>query len=1492
MHLFHSMATGQFQSARSRLYSIKASLLSSAIAGRVARLDVKTPAAFVAAGLALAPTYALADPIILDGLFIKIGLNDAGTLGVGGNTRPGILYDGTGSGTFNPNYDYLTPGTPFEGFSITGNTTTGFSFVNNNSSLYSSPKGSLISYSGVAYDGATYANRAVWTGTYGSDFKVINDYFFNDSDQQLSIKTTITALNEISDLAFSRQIDPDAVAAPGDYSSTNNFRGADGIPASDLVYAEALASKYVIGLYTNSLITHNSAVTSWTTDTASYLAGTNIGNGDNVIGLGFNIGRLAVGESATLNYSYIFGTNIRAAVDASPPPAPVATSITTTATTDELSAGRVLPVFDGGTLHASGTSTLATDLTLNTGGGTISTDGYAVTASGIISGTGELTKTGTGTLALSGGNTYTGQTVISEGTLALAGDGSLAASSGVTANGIFDIAGHTGDAAIKTLDGTGEVALGSNKLVLTNAAGTFGGAINGSGGLTLSGGTETLTGANGYTGATVIDPAATLALAGDGSLAASSGVTANGTFDIAGHTGPATIQTLDGTGTVMLGGNDLVLSNAADHFDGTLSGTGGVTVAGGTQVFTGANSFGGRTVVADGATLIVSGGAALSDMSAIRNDGTFELLSNERVGTIEGTGAIRLTGGALTTLNDEATVYSGAISGQGGLVKTGTGTLTLSGANTMTGGLMINQGAVHVTQATNLGNGTVSIGAGMLQTGSDLIAGNAVRLNDASSAINTMNHDVTLSGIVSGNGTLNKLGTGTLTLTGTNTQNGINVRGGTLAFTSDKALGAAGSTVTIQDNTTLRTLADMTIDHTLQVNNTKLAAFDTGAYNITMAGDILGAGIVQKTGAGMLTLTGSNSQVVIDVLGGSVLATQQSAVGAAGGDIFLRQDSRFSAGSTMDLTQRIHVTGTNAVLDTGSNTVTLLGAVDGDQCLMKQGSGRLNMVADGSNAIGACVQQGTLSFNNTFAGNVWVDPTGTVGGSGTVLGNMEVRGTLAPGNSPGRLVINGSVTQFAGSTFAVDVDGATPGIGAGHFDTVVLTGAGSIYTAAGTIAPTLRGITGNANNSFTPTIGESFAVVEAAGGVIGSYVGLTQPSIGLAPNSRFDVLYMPNAVVLTVTAASYAKLFDDSFMGNAASVGGAVDNFRPVAGLRDTSGSATFDNGLMTLTPEQLGRTLGQASGEVYADAMDTVVQSSRLVRTSVSDHLLDRATASTVRAEERQANGGLWGTVSGITQHVGQDRFGQGYQGTSTTMTLGMDKSISDDAVIGGGVSYSRSSVSADYLGSAVANSYQLLGYAQWAHEGMYANAVVGSGLDRYKVTRSVQFADNSAQLTAVPRGVSAGADLEVGARLGLGATSITPAVGIAYDLLERRSLNERGNEIALLTAGQDRRQAFQLRAGGRLATAFNLGGSLIRPYASAFVLKELADASSTITPSLYARSFTVRAANAGDTAFRGAAGFDIDMSANISLRASYRYGDAANAHSNAYTGGISIRW
>src|SRR3546814_16001331 len=102
-----------------------------------------------------------------------------------------------------------------------------------------------------------------------------------------------------------------------------------------------------------------------------------------------------------------------------------------------------------------------------------------------------------------------------------------------------------------------------------------------------------------------------------------------------------------------------------------------------------------------------------------------------------------------------------------------------------------------------------------------------------------------------------------------------------------------------------------------------------------------------------------------------------------------------------------------------------------------------------------------------------------------------------------------------GSLLALDIDGLTPGNGAGHYDTLVLTGANSVYTADGTIAPTLRGITGSANNDFTPKIGQTFQAVTAEGGVQGTFDALEQPRAGLATNSRFDVFYTANHVVQT-----------------------------------------------------------------------------------------------------------------------------------------------------------------------------------------------------------------------------------------------------------------------------------------------------------------------------------------------------------------------------------------
>ncbi len=54
---------------------------------------------------------------LLQNDWVKAGVNtNTGTLGSGGGTSPGLLFDPTGTGTFNAAYDYLTPGSPLMDF--------------------------------------------------------------------------------------------------------------------------------------------------------------------------------------------------------------------------------------------------------------------------------------------------------------------------------------------------------------------------------------------------------------------------------------------------------------------------------------------------------------------------------------------------------------------------------------------------------------------------------------------------------------------------------------------------------------------------------------------------------------------------------------------------------------------------------------------------------------------------------------------------------------------------------------------------------------------------------------------------------------------------------------------------------------------------------------------------------------------------------------------------------------------------------------------------------------------------------------------------------------------------------------------------------------------------------------------------------------------------------------------------------------------------------
>jgi hypothetical protein len=239
---------------------------------------------------------------ILENSYIRAGVNGtAGTLGSGGNTSPGLLYDSTGTGTFNTGYDYLTPGSPFDGFAVKVD---GTNYTNNNGG------GLGITGDGIGLTNGT--NTLSWTGGVAGVFDITNIYSLGTTSQYIDITSSITANTAMSTLSFGRFIDPDARAAAGDSSATDNVLGYGTIPDSNVAFSEALVSRYALGLYsTDSNV--DAGITRWTTDADSYTInsvdsdGSNTNTGDNTIGLSWVWTGVSVGDILTASYAYIFG---------------------------------------------------------------------------------------------------------------------------------------------------------------------------------------------------------------------------------------------------------------------------------------------------------------------------------------------------------------------------------------------------------------------------------------------------------------------------------------------------------------------------------------------------------------------------------------------------------------------------------------------------------------------------------------------------------------------------------------------------------------------------------------------------------------------------------------------------------------------------------------------------------------------------------------------------------------------------------------------------------------------------------------------------------------------------------------------------------------------------------------------------------------------------------------------------------------------------------
>lgn len=165
-------------------------------------------------------------------------------------------------------------------------------------------------------------------------------------------------------------------------------------------------------------------------------------------------------------------------------------------------------------------------------------------------------------------------------------------------------------------------------------------------------------------------------------------------------------------------------------------------------------------------------------------------------------------------------------------------------------------------------------------------------------------------------------------------------------------------------------------------------------------------------GTGMLTMTGASRVEVVAASGLAVLSVGRDGTGVLAMD----------EGSSIDIGDGSAYLGRMA---TGVGTVTLRGA-----STLNAGYVGIGATPGVDTGIGTLLVSDGSTIN---AATVEIGARGLLGGNGgTVNGDLIVRGTVSPGESPGRIRINGGVYTGPGARLLLDVSA----IGEGSFSAV------------------------------------------------------------------------------------------------------------------------------------------------------------------------------------------------------------------------------------------------------------------------------------------------------------------------------------------------------------------------------------------------------------------------------------------------------------------------
>ena len=854
---------------------------------------------------------------------------------------------------------------------------------------------------------------------------------------------------------------------------------------------------------------------------------------------------------------------------------------------------------------------------LGTGAKTVSVAGYGKTL--ILDGTaGDITLAST-----------IGFSVSNEGSAAIlnrAGDNTISGPIGMTLGGGGTII--QSDAGSLTLAGNISSNTGSRRLTLTGSAGgTVSGNVgNGVGtvGITKTGpGTWTLTGSNTYSstttgsagvlifgrqaalygGTTASWTKSNITFESGATLGVRVGDAASGFFD------STAVDTLLGAGG--LGASDAssgLKSGALFAFDTTNATAGSFTyastianpnsgsnvlgivkLASGTLTLSGSNSYTGGATVSGGRLTLGHANALGTGTATVAggelNIGTFApSVAGFRItsGTLLGTGTLTSS----STYDAQAGTVLASLGGSAGLTKSTAGTVTLAGNNTYSG-------------VTTVSAGTLAIGSGGT-TGS--VAGNIT--NNAALVFNRSDN-ITYSGVISGSGSVQKLGASTLTLGGSATTVGSLLVGFNDTSSGTNALAvAAASAVSIGTGASDQLGVgiwgvDMpsAVTSVLDLRNATSLTINVGRIRV---------GVNDTNGA-----TNSAKSALLQLPGSATITSATSfVVGDSGAPLGLNNESVTTTG-TGTITLRTPTMTIGASKATGSFTLGVgtldLAGTGGSRTSLAVGDFSNNSAATGSSFAGtADFSAGTLvaslsslvvgRMNQTLAGSETA--TFTIGTSGS--NRLDISGAAATNGAVMVIGRNLNVgTGLASGTVTIgNLDSASQ-IVATDNGTAILLGsrtssgpaAGTLNLNGGTLTITTSGA-GITGGSGTSTVNFNGTTLRAGAASASWITGLTTANLqaggALIDTNAFNVTvaqsFSGTGSITKLGAGQLTLTGSSSYTGHTHVSGGvlavgAAGSLNSTSGITVNGSTAWLAYNAATALSQPLTLTQGTLSG-------------------------------------------------------------------------------------------------------------------------------------------------------------------------------------------------------------------------------------------------------------------------------------------------------------------------